>query len=131
MQKINHAWARTNAAQQVLPEIKAASQNTEYWVRYSAAKVAQLIEEAPSSPLPAAEVAIAAPSHYQRLAVLDIFQELLCDRNRDLRQAAAESLGRLGAKQAAPALTNALQDADVEVQNAAARSLEALSRFQV
>jgi HEAT repeat protein len=131
LQKINRAWARTTAAQQVLPEIKAASQNTEYWVRYSAAKVAQLIEEAPASPAPPAEVSIVEPSHYQRLAVLLIFQELLRDRDRDLRQAAAESLGLLGDKQAVPALTDALQDIDGGVQYAATRSLEALNRFPV
>jgi len=55
-----------------------------------------------------------------------IFHSLLGDADPDLRQAAAESLGRLGDRRAESALVGALGDADAGVRQAAAQALEAL-----
>jgi len=55
-----------------------------------------------------------------------MFLSLLDDADRDLRQAAAESLGRIGDRRAESALVGALGDADAAVRQAAAQALEAL-----
>jgi HEAT repeat protein len=68
---------------------------------------------------------LTAAGQKQRM-VLSAFVELLRDGDRDIRLAAAESLGRVGDQRAASALMTALSDGDEAVRRAAARSLEFL-----
>jgi len=62
----------------------------------------------------------------RRKLAIRLFQEMLCDLDRDLRQAAAEALGRLGARQAELALVRALRDPDAGVRGAAEQALQLL-----
>lgn len=78
----------------------------------------------------AAPVAAAAaadiPDKRAGLAV-SLFAMALFDFDRDVRQAAAEALGRLGGQRAEAALNRARQDPDVGVQQAAEFSLRQIS----
>jgi HEAT repeat protein len=51
----------------------------------------------------------------------------LCDSDRDLRQAAAEALGRLGERRAESGLVRALRDPDADVRSAAERALQVVA----
>ena len=80
--------------------------------------------------VPAAEPQLNAftdPVHYKHRAAVDALLEALSDDDRDLRQAAAESLGRLGDTRAAGLLNGALQDEDIWVRKSAAEALRVLN----
>ena len=64
-----------------------------------------------------------APPHPAAGALAD----LLLDRDRDLRLAAAAALGRLREKSAGSILTAALRDTDFSVRKAAQAALAALN----
>jgi hypothetical protein len=63
----------------------------------------------------------------QPVAAFDILAELLGDRDRDLRLAAAEALGQLREKRAASLLATTIHDGDAFVRQAAGRALAALN----
>ena len=58
---------------------------------------------------------------------MSVLADLLFDRDRDLRLAAADALGRLRDKSAGAILTAALRDADYAVRQAAQAALAALN----
>ncbi len=74
---------------------------------------------------PASDSDASSPANRRRLAVT-LFFGLLSDADRDLRQAAAEALGRIGDARAVPCLNRVLSDADPDVRQAAEQSLRAL-----
>jgi HEAT repeat protein len=130
LNEIDPHWEKTDAAQSALPEIKAAQKNREYWISHSATRLLEQIPEKvtiaaaePPAPLsleiilPAENPANAPP------AVFAILAELLRDRDRDLRLAAAEAFGHLCEKRAAAILAVAITDDDVFVRQAAERAL--------
>jgi HEAT repeat protein len=57
----------------------------------------------------------------------NIFIALLEDRDRDVRQAAAEALGQLGGERARHALTRAGNDPDGDVAAATQMALQAIT----
>ena len=57
---------------------------------------------------------------------MKLFLSVLADSDSDLRQAAAESLGRLGDREAEPALMKTLGDSDLGVRQAADQALKDL-----
>ncbi len=134
LNEIDPHWQKTGAARSALPQILAARKHREYWISHSAARLLELIQsdgtgaglEDPAAP--AAEVVSPAeiPADLPA-AAFDILNELLGDRDRDLRLAAAEAFNRLHEKRATPFLAAAVQDADVFVRQAAERALIALS----
>jgi HEAT repeat protein len=63
----------------------------------------------------------------RRKLAVSLFLAILCDPDRDLRQAAAEALGRLGERRAEPALARTLRDPDAVVRSAAEQALQALA----
>jgi HEAT repeat protein len=65
------------------------------------------------------------PEKNRKLAV-SMFIAILCDTDRDLRQAAAEALGRLADRRAESALMRAMGDADAGVRYSVERALHAL-----
>jgi len=78
---------------------------------------------------PAAEAgqdSVASMEKRRKLAS-SLFLAILCDSDRDLRQAAAEALGRLGERRAESGLVRALRDSDADVRSAAERALQALA----
>jgi HEAT repeat protein len=63
----------------------------------------------------------------RRKLAVSLFLAILCDADRDLRQAATEALGRLGERRAESALARTMRDPDVSVRAAAERALQALA----
>jgi HEAT repeat protein len=63
----------------------------------------------------------------RRKLAVSLFLAILCDSDRDLRQAAAEALGRLGERRAESALARTLRDPDAAVRSAAERALLGLA----
>jgi HEAT repeat protein len=133
--QIDNNWKKTEAARSALPQIKNALKSRDYWISHSAA---QLLEQIPSDD----HASDVLPMHYfpppeiipaDRLgknvphAAFAILADLLRDRDRDLRLAAAEAFGQLHEKNARPNLTAAIQDNDAFVRQAAERALVALN----
>jgi HEAT repeat protein len=123
--RINRNWMETGAAHQAIPKIKAALYHDDYWVSNAAAKLLQQFnvdvaglhnQEADAKP----EIRSGPSPAYA------LFAELIFDRDRDLRMAAAVTLGRLGDKSATTILTTASRDADFTVRQAAISALAAL-----
>jgi HEAT repeat protein len=129
LQRIDHHWLKTEAARQAVPEIKTALNHRDYWVRHSATKLlhqlSSLVPEKAgirSVTTPATRPP-AKPAH----AAFAILGDLLGDRDRDLRLAAAMAFGHLREKAAKDILTTAARDGDPFVQEAARNALAALS----
>ena len=130
LQQIDRHWLKTEAAHQALPEINTALNHRDYWVRHSATKLLQQLnsvvpEMADSSTRHGSRRATAGkvPQH----AVFTILGDLLGDRDRDLRLAAAMAFGQLREKGAKAILTTATRDGDPYVQQAARNALAALN----
>jgi HEAT repeat protein len=132
---IDPHWEKTEAARSALPQVKAALKSREYWISHSAARLLEQIpnnnfqsgiETAPFTPVPEL-IPINRPAKNIPHAAFAILVDLLRDRDRDLRLAAAEAFGQLCEKNAAPNLAAAVQDGDAFVRQAAERALVALS----
>jgi HEAT repeat protein len=138
---IDPNWEKTPAAQSALPEIKTALKYRGYWINQS---VARLLEQTspdaapagdavePPAPPAAAEMIaepVAEPKPPAGLppATFAILADLLGDRDRDLRLAAAEAFGHTRDKNAVSVLAAVLQDKDAFVSQAAERALAALN----
>lgn len=129
LQLIDRHWLKTEAARQALPEIKTAQNHRDYWVRHSATKLLhQLNSIVPDKPdtQPAAISAAQRPDTSMS-AAFAILAELLRDRDRDLRLAAATAFGQLREKGAKALLTAATRDSDDLVQQAAQSALATLN----
>jgi HEAT repeat protein len=130
--RIDENWIASPEARAAVEELKPALYDRDPDVRHL---VGQLLvslgavePEAPADTA-ASEMSVSAMEKRRKLAV-SLFLAILCDADRDLRQAAAEALGRLGERRAEPALTRALRDPDAAVRSAAERGLQALSGAQ-
>lgn len=129
LQRIDRHWLKTEAARQALPEIKTALNHRDYWVRHSATKLLhQLKSFAPekAGARPTAMPTVPSPEKPAH-AAFAILSELLGDRDRDLRLAAAMAFGQLREKGAKTMLTTATRDGDFLVQEAARNALAALN----
>ena len=141
LNEIDPDWQKTEAARSALPQIQAARNHREYWISHSAAR---LLEQIPVDETSAKTEIFAAPvsvppvlalepaptvkiSSTLPAAAFDILADLLGDRDRDLRLAAAEVFSRLHEKRATPILAKAVQDADAFVRQAAERALMAMT----
>lgn len=123
--KIDRRWDESELAHRALPKIKAALKHNDYWVCQSAAKLLELFRvDIKSLQNDTANVKLTMKSGPS--PVYSIFADLLFDRDRDLRLAAAVSLGRLRDKTAATILSTASRDADYCVRQAALSALTAL-----
>ncbi len=124
---VDPRWMESDAARRVLPEIRAAANSDDSSVRYAATTVLKQLGAAAAKSEAGIETANVLTSAGQKQRrVFSILVELLADADRDVRLAAAESLGRIADKRAASALMTALSDSDPAVKRAASRSLEAL-----
>ena len=123
--KINRRWDESESAQRALPKIKAALKHNDYWVCQAAAKLLEVLRvdiRALHGEAPAVKLAMkTGPS-----PVYALFADLLFDHDRDLRMAAAVSLGRIRDKTAATILSTASRDSDYCVRQAALSALAAL-----
>jgi len=129
LQHIDRHWLKTEAAREALPEINTALNHRDYWVRHSATKLLHQLKSLTPEKAGARRTALAAvpapekPAH----AAFAILGDLLCDRDRDLRLAAAMAFGLLQEKGAKDILTTAARDDDFWVQQAARNALAALN----
>jgi HEAT repeat protein len=131
LQRIDQNWTKNEDIPQVVPKIIKALESTEYWVQHSAIKLLELLKIDPANPPQKAPAAAAAGSKsaaetgpHPALAVLS---EMLSDRDRDFRLAAAVALGRLREKSAGAILVAAVADSDDAVRQAAETALAALN----
>ena len=117
---IDPNWEKTPAAQSTLPKIKTALKYRGYWINQSVARMleqmspdASMEETTMSTREPVAQ-SVTAPTTTGTLspAAFTILADLLGDRDRDLRLAAAEAFGQAQEKGAASILSMALQDKD-------------------
>lgn len=128
LRKMKKDWELSPQIAEAVPAIQSALSHPDYWVRYSATQlVEQLKIDVVSfteqlNALPAEKVETAPPH-----VALPFLADLLFDRDRDLRVAAAEALARLRERGAATVLAAAARDADHAVQQAAQSALAALN----
>src|SRR5206468_615758 len=99
-----------------------ALKDREYWVRQAARETMKRIESAE-------QFAFEQAGGDEKLAAaLDVLCGVLNHYQRDLRQAAAEALGRMGNEQLTSVLTPCLEDDDQWVRASAAAALEQLGQ---
>ena len=128
LQQIDPLWHRTEAAQRAMPFLREQLRHHEYWVRQSAANVLTALGDTPKQ-VGADEnlIAFASGAGNKRHAASEILSLMLNDRDAELRQAAAEALGRIGEDSAGEALAECLTDPCRWVKLAAANSLQRLN----
>jgi HEAT repeat protein len=98
LRKIDEEWERSEAARRAIPALKSAATSKESWVRQAAADTLSKLND-----LPKAEPTLSGftdPVYYKRAAALQALVQALGDWDRDLRQAAAEALGRVADQRA-------------------------------
>jgi HEAT repeat protein len=127
MRLIDRHWEQSAAVRQALPEIKAALDHHEYWVRHSALKLFEQLRIDPDSIGSQSPIdATPQPPEPSAHPALFILTDLIRDADRDLRLAAADALGRLPEKSAGEILAFAANDSDAFVRQAAQNALAAL-----
>jgi HEAT repeat protein len=119
LRDIDPEWERAGEAQRAIPELQTAFRDREYWVRHAARDALQRIENAAANGAPGFE-----PLDEKLNVAVDVLVLALKHSERDLRQAAAEALGRLGNPQVANLLMPALTDADLWVRESVANALK-------
>ena len=129
LRRLDPQWHQSAAAQEAVPELRAALKNKEYWVRQSAAEV--LAQIGAKQLYANSESGVTNPAQHKRLATVEILAETLDDADPDLRLAAAEALGRVGDSRAREALSRALEDLEATVRAAAGRALATLQPAQL
>jgi HEAT repeat protein/CheY-like chemotaxis protein len=96
LQNVDRHWKEAEGVQQALPEIKAALNHRDYWIRNSAVKLLEQLNVDPNAGEAAPPVALPRPpARDLPAAVLPIPADLLIDSNRDLRPAAPLNDGNL------------------------------------
>jgi HEAT repeat protein len=127
--RIDEDWSASLEARAAIEELKGSLQDKDPEVRYLVGSLLASLghtkpEQGVSTP---AEQKFdeSSPEKRTKLAV-SLFVATLSDRDRDLRQAAAEALGRLGGERARTALARAFADADAGVRLAAETALNSL-----
>lgn len=127
---IDMHWERSEAARVSMPMLQEALKHPQYWVRQSAAdalaRIGSMKTAEPAAAEPAVSPTLIEPAHLRKQATLDVLIGLLSDFDRELRFAAAETLGRIGQTSAVAPLSRSLKDADKAVRKAAAQAVEIL-----
>jgi HEAT repeat protein len=122
-------WEKNEGISQVVPTILKALTHSDYWVSQSAAKLLEMLKIDPNN-LPADKSVASAKKPTMETAphpALHILAEMLVDRDRDFRLAAAVALGGLREKNAASLLSAAANDSDDTVRKAVQTALAALN----
>jgi HEAT repeat protein len=119
LRDIDPEWERSSEAQRAVPELQTAFRDREYWVRHAARDTLQRIENAAVNGTPGFE-----PLDERLNAAVDVLVLALKHSERDLRQAAAEALGRLGNPQVANLLMPAIHDHDQWVRESVTKALK-------
>jgi HEAT repeat protein len=132
LSRIDENWSVSPEARAAVEDLKPSLYDRDPDVRRF---VGQLLvslgavePEVGADPVP--EAMSASSLEKRRKLAVSLFLAILCDRDRDLRQAAADALGRLAERRAEPALARALRDSDTAVRAAAERALQAIKGAQ-
>ena len=123
LEKINPGWESAEAALRAMAVLQTAMSSRDYWIRYAAADILnRIIHRQPPEAIPAEITALLA-NHNAAVAAL---LESLEDRDSEIRQAAAEALGRMADSRTIGPLTSRLNDEDPWVRRSVRRALETL-----
>jgi len=129
LSRIDENWSASAEARAAVEELKPALYDRDPDVRYFVGQL--LVSLGAAEPEltrdTGAEAVSASALEKRRKLAVSLFLAILCDPDRDLRQAAAVALGRLGELRAEPALARTLQDPDATVRSAAERALQLLT----
>lgn len=129
LSRIDEDWSSSAEARAVVEQLKASLPENDPSVRHFVGQVLVSLGAATPEVTSITQFdgsSVSTPAKRRKLAV-SLLQAILCDSDRDLRQAAAEALGRLGDGRAEPALLRAVGDADAGVRSAAEQALQSLS----
>ena len=128
LSRIDPDWISLPETRSAAEKLKVAIQDAEPAVRFFVAQLlVNLGEMSPEALLGfSTEDQMASPAVKRKRMATNIFVALMDDRDRDVRQAAAEALGRLGGERARQALTRAGNDPDGDVAAATQMALQAL-----
>jgi HEAT repeat protein len=131
LSRLDEEWSSSSEARAAYPALKSGLENEDSEVRHFVGQLLQGLGETSGglSPWKRSGDGDSAALRRQKLAI-SLFTASLCDWDRDLRQASAEALGRLGDKRAEGALTRALEDPDPGVRYAVEQSLQWLRGIQ-
>ncbi len=125
LRQIDRQWEISPGAQSMVPQLEAALNDREYWVAQSAAdtlaKINDMRQRSEASAL------TEDPAKKKLDQAIAILSDTLRDVDRDLRQAAAEALGRITDDRVVVPLVAALDDQDEWVARAAALALNHLN----
>ena len=127
--RIDENWSSSVEVLEAVQELKAGLEDKDPEVRHLAGKLlASLGHEATAVAAAASSedhLSVTSLEKRRKLAV-SLFLATLCDEDPDLRQAAAESLGRMGDHRALAGLQKALGDADEGVRLAVEEAVKTL-----
>jgi HEAT repeat protein len=127
--RIDPDWISLPETRAAVEKLKLAIQDADPAVRFFVAQLFVNMGEMSAEDLlgfsPADQ--LATPATKRRRMASSIFIALLEDRDRDVRQAAAEALGQLGGEKAKHALTRAGNEPDGDVAAAIQMALQAIA----
>jgi HEAT repeat protein len=129
LSRIDPDWISLPETRAAAEKLKLAIQDAEPAVRYFVAQLLVNLGEMSAEALLgfSAEDQLATPAIKRRRMAISLFIALLEDRDRDVRQTAAEALGQLGGERAKQALTCAANDPDGDVAAAIQMALQAIA----
>jgi HEAT repeat protein len=125
LRQIDRQWELSPGAHSVIPELEIALNDREYWVAQSAADTLAKINDMRQRQIePSAD---SDPAVQRQELAISLLVDTLTDIDRDMRQAAAEALGRIVDDRVVAPLVAALDDRDEWVGRAAALALNHLN----
>src|SRR5262249_42363524 len=129
LSRIDPDWISLPETRAAAEQLKVAIQDADPAVRFFVAQLLiNLGEMSPEALLGfTPEDRLASPAIKRKRMATNIFIALMDDRDRDVRQAAAEALGHLGGERAKQALTRAASDPDGDVAAATQMALQAVA----
>jgi HEAT repeat protein len=128
LSRVDPDWISLPETRVAAEKLKVAIQDADPAVRFFVAQLlVNLGEMSPEALLGfAPEDQLASPAIKRKRMGMNLCIALLEDRDRDIRQAAAEALGRMGGDRARQALTKASGDPDGDVAAASQMALQAI-----
>jgi HEAT repeat protein len=128
LSRIDPDWISLPETRSAAEKLKTAIQDAEPAVRFFVAQLlVNLGEMSPEAFLGfTPSDTLSSPAEKRKRMAVNVLIALLQDLDRDVRQAAAEALGRLGDERSRQALTRAADDMDGDVAAATQMALQAL-----
>jgi HEAT repeat protein len=129
LSRIDPDWVSLPETRTAAEKLKVVIQDADPAVRFFVAQLLVNLGEMSAEALLgfSPEDQLASPAIKRQRMATNLFIALLEDRDRDIRQAAAEALGRLGGERATQALTRGSNDPDGDVAAATQMALQAMS----